>query len=191
MTRSWPTPPPAPGDTNAQGFPTEAALLRWVHRLPPDSFPDLPKVVHDSLVNRGCEVPTPWPSKVNVVTGAFTRKGAVEWAVLCSVRDTSQILILDATTGAVADSLLRSPDSFWVQGNGDNTWLFSRYIALVPMSRLNVVPTDTTSEEGPIYYGAFLPKPIDHDAIDQAFLDKASTTFYFALGKWFEVGSSD
>jgi hypothetical protein len=30
--------------------------------------------------------------------------------------------------------------------------------------------------EDVVYYGAFLPKPIDHDGIDQAFIDKASTT---------------
>jgi hypothetical protein len=34
-------------------------------------------------------------------------------------------------------------------------------------------------------------QPIDNDGIEEAFLDKASTTFYFAQGRWFEVGSSD
>jgi hypothetical protein len=58
------------------------------------------------------------------------------------------------------------------------------------MSQLNVVPADTTSEEV-VYYGAFLPKPIDHDGIDEAFSGKGSTTFYFAQGRWFSVASSD
>jgi hypothetical protein len=104
-------------------------------------------------------IPLPGAARASVITGAFTAKGAVEWAVLCSVRDTSQILILNARNGAVVDSLNRSGDSGWIQGNGN--------------------------------YGAFLPKPIDHDGIDEAFLDKASTTFYFAQGHWFNVGSSD
>jgi hypothetical protein len=115
---------------------------------------------------------------------------ARDWAVLCSVHDTSQILILDARSSVEVDSLNKSGDSGWIQGNGNNTSLFSRMIDVVPMSQLNVVPADTTSEVV-VYYGAFLPKPIDHDGIDEAFLDKASTTFYFARGHWFRVGSSE
>jgi hypothetical protein len=187
--QAW-APPPAPGDTTPQGYPTEAALLRWVHLISPDSFPELPKPVRDSLVSRRCQIPLPGAARASVITGAFTAKGAMEWAVLCSVRDTSQILILDARNGAVVDSLNRSGDSGWIQGNGNHTWLFSRVIAVVAMSQLNIVPADTTSEDA-VYYGAFLPKPIDHDGIDEAFLDKASTTFYFAKGHWFNVGSSD
>jgi hypothetical protein len=63
-------------------------------------------------------------------------------------------------------------------------------ISFVPMTRLAFVPADTTSEDA-VYYGANLPKPIDHDAIEEAFLDKASSIFYFANGKWFSVASGD
>ncbi len=191
VAQAWaPNPLPAPGDTTPQGFPTEAALLRWVHLQSPESLPDLPKPVRDSLLSRRCQIPLPDAYRANVITGAFTAKGAVEWAVLCSVHDTSQILILNARNGVAVDSLNKSADSGWIQGNGNNTWLFSRMIGLVPSSTLNIVPTDTTSEDV-VYYGAFLPKPIDHDGIDEAFLDKASSTFYFAQGRWFSVGSSD
>jgi hypothetical protein len=178
VPQTWAPAPAPPGDTTPQGYPTEAALLRWVHLISPDSFPELPKPVRDSLASRHCQ------------TGAFTAKGAMEWAVLCSVHDTSQILILNAKNGTAVDSMNKSGDSGWIQGNGNNTWLFSRMIAVVSMSELNVVPADTTSEDA-VYYGATLPKPIDHDGIDEAFLDKASTTFYFAQGRWFSVSSSD
>jgi hypothetical protein len=161
-----------------------------VHLLSPDGFPDVPKPVRDSLVSRHCRIPVPGAYRANAITGAFTAKGTVEWAVLCSVRDTSQILILNGSNGVVVDSLNKSADSGWIQSNGNNTWLFSRMIDVVPMSRLNVVPIDTTSEDV-VYYGAFLPRPIDHDGIDEAFVDKASTTLYFAQGHWISVGSSD
>ena len=185
-----PDPLPAPGDTTPRGFPTEAALLRWVHLLPPDTFPQLPEPVHDSLVKRNCQIPVPGRNITNVITGAFTARGAVQWAVLCSVLDTSQILIFNASNGVVVDSLNKSANSRWIQSNGGNTWLFSRLIAHVPMSRLSFVPADTTIEEV-LYYGRFLPKPIDHDGIDEAFVEKASTTFYFAHGRWFTVESGD
>jgi len=191
VPKAWaPNPLPAPGDTTPRGFPTEAALLRWVHLLSPDSFPDLPKPVRDSLLSRRCQIPVPGAYRANVIAGAFTAKGTVEWAVLCSVHDTSQIFILNAKNGVAVDSLNKSGDSGWIQGDGNNTWLFSRMIGVVPSSTLNIVPADTTSEDV-VYYGAFLPKPIDHDGIDEAFLDKASTTFYFAQGHWFSVSSSD
>jgi hypothetical protein len=190
VEKPWaPSPLPAPGDTTPQGFPTETALLRWVRRFPPDSFPDLSKPVRDTLVGRGCLIPTPG-YRANVITGAFTAKDIVQWAVVCSVHDTSQILVLDAKNGVVLDSLGRSPDVNWIQSNVNSTWLFSRFISTVPMSRLNIVPIDTTGEDV-LYYGAVLPKPIDHDGIDEAFLDKASETYYFAQRKWFMVSSSD
>jgi hypothetical protein len=189
--KPWaPDPLPARGDTTSDGFPTEAALLRWVHLLSPDTFPELPKPVHDSLVSRQCRIPVPGAGRENVITGAFSAKGAVEWAVLCSVHDTSQILILNASNGALVDSLHKSDDLGWIQGNGGYDKLFSRLISLVPMSELNVVPADTTSEDV-LYYGASLPKPIDHDGIDEAFIEKASTMFYFAQGHWIPVGTSD
>ena len=189
--KAWaPNPLPAPGDTTPNGFPTEAALLRWVHLLSPDTFPELPKPVHDSLLSRRCQIPVPGAYRANVITGSFTAKGAVEWAVLCSVHDTSQILILNARNGIVVDSLNKSGDAVSIQGYGNHTWLFSRVIGVVPMSVLNIVPADTTSEDV-VYYGAFLPKPIDHDGIDEAFIDKAGETFYFAQGKWISVISSD
>ena len=191
VLQAWaPHPLPAPGDTTPQGFPTEAAILRWVHLLSPDSFPDLPKPVRDSLVSRRCQIPVPGAGRANIITGAFTAKGAMEWAVLCSVHDTSQILILNARNGVAVDSLNKSGDAGWIQGNGNHTWLFSRMINVVPTSRLNVVPADTTSEDV-VNYGAFLPNPIDHDGIDEAFVEKGSTTFYFAHGHWISVASGD
>ena len=146
--------------------------------------------MRDSLVNRGCQIPTPGAYRANVIAGAFTAKGAVEWAVVCSVHDTSQILILNDRTGVAVDSLNKSADSGWIQGNGNSTWLFSRMIGVVPSSTLSIVPADTTNEDI-VYYGAVFPKPIDHDGINEAFLDKASETYYSAQGRWFSVGSSD
>jgi hypothetical protein len=186
----WTPPPALPGDTTPQGSPTEHALLRWVHLLPPDTFPMLPKVVRDTLVSRHCQIPVPGAGPANVITGAFTAKGAVEWAAICSVRDTSQILVMNATNGAVMDSLSKSANSQWIQSNGNNTWLFSRMIDVVAMSTLAFVPADTTNEDI-VYYGAVLPKPIDHDGIAEAFLDKGGETFYYAKGRWFSVAGGD
>jgi hypothetical protein len=117
------------------------------------------------------------------VTGAFTAKDKLEWAVLCSVHDTSRILVLNAATGAVVDSLEKSGDSGWIQSNGPNEWVFSEMLAVVPMTVMNAMPSEELDPS--------IPRPIDHDGIGQWFLDKGGTTFYSAHGRWYQAASGD
>src|SRR5512132_4208747 len=66
-----------------------------IRRLAPSTFRQLPANVRRDLERRGCLVPQVWDRKRphNVIHGAFTSAHASEWAVLCSVREISQILI--------------------------------------------------------------------------------------------------
>ena len=169
----------------AQGLPSDAELLAVVRRLPPDSIDSLPPSVRATLNERKCLIPQSfYGSTRNAITGAFTAKGKVEWAVVCSVQDTSKILILTASTGAVIDSIgSSSPDVNWIQGIGDGKSGYSLQIAKIRGKDILAInfedlPTD-------------LPKPIDHDAIDVAFLEKASTAYYHARGVWLEFTTSD
>jgi hypothetical protein len=181
----------AASDTTPRPTPTQEELLKWVRRVPLDQFPDLPKSVRTTLEGRHCQVPTPSGKPDNVIKGAFTKAGVVEWAVLCSVNDTSQILVLNATTGVVADSTEKSADVDWVQGDGGAKWLFSQAITLVTMDVLNNTPVYDDGELVLNNYKATFPKPIDHDGIGHWFLDKAGDTLYCANGKWYSVGSAD
>jgi hypothetical protein len=183
---------PALPDTTPRKWPTEAELLKWVHRLPPDSFPGLPKTVRAALDRRHCQIPQAAGSPTNAISGAFTAKGTVEWAVLCSVHDTSQMLVISAGTGAVVDSTERTADSAWIQSYVGSTWVFSESIDIVPMSVLNTPPSTPTEDVEPgVDYAAFLPFPIDHDGINVVFLDKAGSTLYSSHGKWYRVSTSD
>ena len=169
----------------AQGVPSDAELLSVIHRLTPDSIELLPARVRATLNERQCLVPQPyWGGSRNAINGAFTAKGTKEWAVVCSVRDTSVILILTASTGAVVDSVGSSgPDVNWIQGIGDGKWGYSQLIMAIPREQIS--STD--------FYGdsVDLPKPIDHDAINVAFLEKASVAYYRAGGVWHEILTSD
>jgi hypothetical protein len=40
-------------------------------------------------------------------------------------------------------------------------------------------------------YGGPKPPPIDHQGIDDAFLEKASVTFYFHKGNWLQLTGAD
>lgn len=40
-------------------------------------------------------------------------------------------------------------------------------------------------------YGGPEPPPIDHQGIDDAFLEKASTTWYYDGGRWLQLQGAD
>jgi hypothetical protein len=40
-------------------------------------------------------------------------------------------------------------------------------------------------------YGGPEPRPIDHQGVDDAFLEKASVTWYFHEGKWLRLQGAD
>ena len=158
-----------------------------IRRLTPAAFADLPNAVRHDLESRECSVPQPWDGRAphNVIRGAFTNAGVVGWAVLCSVRDTSQILIYRASSGNVAqvvDSLLRDADRAWMQGIGGNRWGYSRLLQTMPLRKIRAWRN---------FDGHAVPQPIDHDAIQQVFLDKAAEAFYFAAGRWYRHTTAD
>jgi hypothetical protein len=156
-----------------------------VLRLSPDNFAALPDTVRAELKRRQCTVPQTYgdTARHNVVTGAFTSKGAVEWAVLCSVERVSQILIVSAVTGVVVDSLHMVPDKNWLQTIGGGKIGFSRILGVLPMSAIKGRTTDNAEKA--------IPQPIDHDAIDEGFLEKASSAYYRARGVWYSIMTSD
>src|SRR5438093_5178353 len=74
-----------------------------VVRLPPTAFPELPANLVQELQRRQCTIPqetaseslAPWYAKKpnNVIKGEFARPGQIDWAVLCSVKGISTILV--------------------------------------------------------------------------------------------------
>ena len=168
----------------AQAAPLPDSVLR----LAPSAFPLLPVAIRQDLNRRHCLVPQPYDAHAptNVAQGAFTAVRVSEWAILCSARDTSQIIILRIlSSGEVraVDSLERAADIGWVQGIDDKRWGFSRLIRTLSRDRIHAWRRD----DG----GRAIPQPIDHDAIEQAFIGKAADAFYYAAGRWYRRGTSD
>jgi hypothetical protein len=67
---------------------------RRIVRVPPTSFPELPRNVVRELERRGCTIPQDALTKKphNVIKGAFAKPGQVDWAVLCSIKGVWTIL---------------------------------------------------------------------------------------------------
>jgi hypothetical protein len=160
------------------------AAERKIVRLPPAAFPVLPKSVVRELQRRGCTIPQEQFSKTlnNVISGQFARRGQRDWAVLCSIEGVSSILVFWNGSATNPAELARSEDLNYLQGGGGDEILFSRGIS--------------AAGSGFILrhyqaYGGPKPPRIDHQGIDNAFLEKASVTLYFFAGKWLQLAGSD
>jgi hypothetical protein len=157
---------------------------RRIVRLRPAAFPALPAAVVQELQRRGCTIPQESYTKKphNVIRGEFARAGQTDWAVLCSVKGISRILV------------------FWNGSAQDPA-------SLAPMADRNYLQTITSTDTGYSRgltsvgkafimrhydaYGGPKPPPITHHGIDDAFIEKASVTWYFHGGKWLQLTGAD
>jgi hypothetical protein len=167
-------------DRPVQAAPTTGTI----RRLSVDAFPTLPPAVAGVLRARNCTVPQPFshgPAR-NVIRGEFFAKGQIGWAVLCSVNDSTTLLAFRSDRDTNPHTLVTSEDRASLQGLGNDTVGYSREITAV--SRDFIMGHYRA-------YGGPEPPPIDHQGVDDAFLGKASTTWYFHQGKWLQLQGAD
>lgn len=159
-------------------------------RLPPAAFSDLPEPVRVLLAEESCLIPQPWrpgvpPGSTNVVRGEFAVRSQYDWAVVCSRAGKSSIRLFWGGPSRCSDSLAASASSF-LQTVTPNEIGYSRVIS-------RVSPDDLTQRYGRQHNqstSATLPK-FDHDAISDAFLEKASTLYYCSDTSWHTLRGSD
>jgi hypothetical protein len=115
--------------------------------------------------------------------------------VLCSVNQTSWVNSLWTDAHYISSILV-----FW-NGSDKNP------AAIAPMEDRTYLQGITQTEIGysrgirPVgkdfimrhydAYGGHTPPPIDHQGIDDAFIEKASVTWYFHDGKWMKLTGAD
>ena len=106
---------------------------RRIVRLRPAAFPELPGNVVRELQRRGCTIPQTAYSKKphNVIRGEFARPGQIDWAVLCSVKGVSSILVF--WNGSRIDLAEIAPleDRIFLQGISPERAGYSREITPV------------------------------------------------------------
>lgn len=159
---------------------------KWpVVRLSPQDFVELPQNLKDALENRGCLIPQVFDTKKkhNVISGEFSRNGKKDWAALCSKNEVTSILVFWEGSETSVSDIFSAPESAYMQDMvGDGTMGFSRAI-------------DTVGKDYIIShykeYGGTKPPKIEHDGINDAFVEKASTVLYFHQGKWMELQGAD
>ena len=170
----------SPGDFQARFDAAAKAILS----VPPDAFPQLPDTIISTLHSLGCTIPQPSASGPprNVIRGDFFAPGQVGWAVLCGSGGFSSILVFRDDLDAHPEELARSEDKGYLQDVGNDKIEYSREITAVDRK---FIMTHYRA------YGGPEPPPIDHQGIDDAFLEKASVTYYWYEGKWLRLQGAD
>ena len=162
----------------------ERVAVRKIKRLPPSAFPQLPGTVLAYLQRRGCRIPQSAyrDGRHNVARGAFMVRGRLDWAILCSIRGSSTILLFKVAGTRPVAELATVEDRDFIQGGVGGVPEFSRSISRA--SRRQILSYRQA-------FGGSLPSRLDHDGIDDSFDGKASVIRYFEKGRWHELQGMD
>lgn len=157
---------------------------RAVLRLAPSSFKDLPKDIVQELERRQCTIPqlTGSRQQQNVIHGEFIKKGQTDWAVLCSHNMISSLLVFAGGSPANPTKLVEQPDREKLQVTGPGQIGYSWLISAVDE---DYILKHYRANNGP------KPPPIDHQGIDDAFVEKASVIHYYYNRKWLRLAGAD
>jgi hypothetical protein len=149
-----------------------------VARLAPAAFPGLPGAVREELARRECLVPQTSAAKQpeNVISGKYRDGSTTDWAVLCSREGYSSVLVFWSGAAQSVEEFARQKDTDSMQVSRSNDFYeYSRRITTAPPERVR--KRKENRKLG----------PFEHDGIDDAFVGKGSTIYYFRQGRWQEL----
>ncbi len=156
-----------------------------IRRMGVEAFPELPAAVAGVLRSRGCQVPQSrleGPGR-NVVRGEFFAAGEMGWAVLCSVGRRTTLLAFRND---------RDMEPAAVTVHEDDGYVAAPAVAEVGYAYdLSVVGRDYIVTHHRAYGGPEPPATIDHQGIDEGFLEKASVVWYSYQGAWLRLQGAD
>lgn len=177
--------PKAPVDTGPPPETVWTIAARQIRRLPPASFPEIPKPFIADLERLGCTVPQSdfREGRTNVIQGSFAAPGQHDWAVLCSRAGASVILMYWGGPAQCPRELQSASDAVFLQGLGEGRIGFSRRISRTTSYHEYPDVDDTTSVDRDVQ--------LDHDAIDDAFEDKGSSVYFCRSGQWIVFNGAD
>lgn len=170
---------------------TTLAQNRWakadldVLRLSPRVFVELPGRVVRKLVSLRCTIPQlkGFSDRHNVISGNFRGTNQTDWAVLCSRERTSSIIVFWGGSPNSYSIIAAAADRGFLQTiDGDGTIGFSRKITAINKPGILLYAREFRGPK---------PPPTNHQGIDDAFFEKASTIHYYFRGKWVQLQGAD
>ena len=118
----------------------------------------------------------------NVIRGQFAATEEVNWAVLCSQNDSSVILVFRAASPTTPEELARRSDGGFLQHIGEGRIGYSRAIGVADSAYIR---------EHFDRYGGPTPPPLEHDGINDMFVEKGSHVWYLHDGHWLRLTGAD
>lgn len=166
--------------------PLNSAEIDWdkaeqeIRRPPPSAFTELPSQIITALEKQGCTIPQVYDEAKphNLITGSFADRRQLDWAVLCSRDGKSSLIVFWGGPSRCPPKPLEAADRDFLQGIGGDAAGYSR--------RINAIGRGKILEFYFNVKGGSLP-PIDHQAIENLFVDKTSFVLYCHQGKWLEL----
>jgi len=152
-------------------------------RLAPAMFASLPLGIRRDLEKRGCTIPQSFAATrvENVVRGRFTSATETDWAVLCSVERVSSILVFRGGSLSSVAELARYADSTFLQVVGANGAIgYSRALGVADAKYIRAHNRNDPN----------LPR-LNHDGINDIFVEKGSSVWYWQGGRWLELSGAD
>jgi hypothetical protein len=152
-------------------------------RLAPSSFPSLPKNIAHYLEINGYTIPQCYCDTIphNVIHGYFAYYGQKDWAVLASKNQVSTIFVFWSGSEKYPTKLHTASDIGYLQGIGNEKIGYSRVIS--------TVGKDFILQHFE-WYGGTKPPQINHEGINDAFIEKDSEIHYYC-DKWIILTGSD
>jgi uncharacterized protein (UPF0210 family) len=156
-----------------------------IKKLALSEFSELPQDVKRKAEEKGCSIPQSFVSAKphNVILGSFAATGSKDWAMLCSKNGKSSIFVVWEGKQACPSEIAAEEDKIYLQTiDEQNNIGYSRVLASAAKEKI------LKHQKA---YGGPLPKKLDHQGIDDAFAEKASTTRYCENGKWLALSGAD
>jgi hypothetical protein len=169
-------------ETGRVRMPSGVEVVYRIRLLPLASFPALPAAVAEQLEQRKCMVPQTYEAKApeNVVRASLERKGSSDWAVLCSVNGVTTLYVFFQSQPGNPIVLRAQRDTEWLGsemlGAFGSAWGIARRS-----------PSQIRQARVP----AAKRVDADHDGIEDAFIEKSSSTHYFHEGSWLTLENSN
>jgi hypothetical protein len=150
------------------------------YTLNPSDFSFLPRNIARYLKRNGYTIPQCWcnGNPHNVVSGSFAKKGQKDWAVLASKGRKSSVLVFWKGSTRHPSKLQTLPDKLFIRIAAEVHAQYSRMISVVGKSFV---------DQHAVWYRGARPPPIDHDGINDEYVNKTSTVHYYYKGKWYEL----
>jgi hypothetical protein len=135
------------------------------------------------LMRRGCTIPQPFhATRQNVISGRFSSAKQIDWAVLCSIKRTSSILVFRNGSAAAVDVLPARPDVAALRLIDAGVIGYLRGLGVADAEFIRVHHQR---------YGGPKPPPLDHDGLNDIFIEKGSVARYWYRGRWLELAGSN